>query len=64
MPGMNLRQFKFTYDACGLFTKKKKIRKFKETSNSRNIYQIELEKTCFQHDIASGDLKYLSRRTV
>ena len=29
------------------------IQKFKETRNSQYIYQSELEKACFQHDMAS-----------
>ena len=46
----------FTYKACGLFTKNKKnIQTFKETGDSRYIYQNELDKSCFQHDITYGD---------
>ena len=41
---------------------KKRIRKFKETGDSRYIYQNELDKACFQHDMACGDFKDLSRR--
>ena len=38
----HLRQPGFTYSACGPFTKnKEKIRKFKETGDSRYIYQNE-----------------------
>ena len=37
MPQMHLR---FTYNACGPFTNnKKRIQKFKETGDSRYIYQ-------------------------
>ena len=40
MSEMHLRQPGFTYSACGPFTKKKeRIQKFKETRNSRYIYQ-------------------------
>ena len=50
MPEMNLRQLGFTFSACGPFTKdKERIQKFKETGDSRYIYQNELDKTCFQH---------------
>ena len=35
----------------------------KETGDSGYIYQNELDKTCFQHDIAYGDFKNLNRRT-
>ena len=45
-----------TYIACGSFTKNKEwIQEFKETGDSRYIYQNELDKACFQHDIAYGD---------
>ena len=40
MPEMHLRQPIFTYSTCGPFTKsKEKIDKFRETENSKNIYQ-------------------------
>ena len=58
MSEMNLRQPGFTYSACGLFTKnKERIQKFKETENSRYIYQNELDKACFQHDMVKKILK-------
>ena len=64
LPEMHLRQVGFTYGACGSFTKnKEKIQKFKEIGDSRYIYQNELNKACFQHDIAFGDFKDLNRRT-
>ena len=56
MPEMHLRQPRFTYSACRLFTKSKgRIQKFKETGDLRCIYQTELGKGCFQHDMAYGD---------
>ena len=40
LPEMHLRQLGFTYSACGTFTKnKERIKKFKETEDSRYIYQ-------------------------
>ena len=61
MPEIRLRQPGFTYSACGPFTKnKKRIQKFKETGNSKYIYQNELDKACFQHDMACGDFKDLT----
>ena len=58
MPEMHLRQPGFTYSACGPFTKnKERIRKFKQTGDSRYIYRNELNKACFQHDMAYGDFK-------
>ena len=64
MTEMHLRQPRFTHCACGPFTRsKEKIRKFKETEDSWYIYQNELDKACFQHDMAYGDFKDLSGRT-
>ena len=64
MPEMHLRQPGFTYSTCGSFTKnKKRIHKFKQTGDSRYIYKNELDKACFQHDMAYGDLKNLTKRT-
>ena len=57
MPEMHLRQLGFTYSACDPFTKNKgRIKKIKETEDSRYIYQNELDKACFQHDMAYEDL--------
>ena len=65
MPEMHLRQTGFTYSACGPFTKnKQRIQKFKETRDSRYIYQNELDKACFPHDMTYGDFKDLTRRTA
>ena len=43
---------------------KERIQKFKEARNSRYIYQKELDKPCFKHDIAYGDFKDLTRRAA
>ena len=60
---MHLRQPGFIYSACGPFARnKEEIHKFKETEDSRYIYQKELGKACFQHDMAYGDFKDLTRR--
>ena len=40
------------------------MRKVRETGNLRNIYQNEINITCFQHGIAIEDLKELSRRIL
>ena len=65
MPKMHLRQLQFTYSACGPFTKnKERIQKFKETGDSRYIYRNELDKACFQHDMAYGDFKDLAKRAA
>ena len=40
MPKIHLRKPGFTYTACGLFGKnKERTQTFKETRDSRNIYQ-------------------------
>ena len=65
MPEMHLRQPQFVYSACGLFTKnKERIQKFKETGDTSYIYKNELDKACFQHDMAYGDFKDLAKRTA
>ena len=64
MPEMNLRQPQFVYSACGPFTRhKERIKKFKQTSDTRYIYRNDLDKACFQHDSAYADNKDLINRT-
>ena len=63
MPEMHLKQPGFTYSACGPFTKnKERIQKFKESGDSRYVCRNELDKGCFQHDMAYGDFKDLTKR--
>ena len=58
LPEMHLKQRGFTYSGCGPFTKnKERIEKFMLTGNTNFIYKKELDKACFQHDIAYGKLK-------
>ena len=67
MAEMHLREPGFTYSACGPFTKNKERikQKFKETGDIlRYINQKELDKVCFQHDMAYEDFKYLTRITA
>ena len=65
MPEMHLKQPGFTYSACGPFTKnKERIQKLKETGDTSYIYKNELDKTCFQHDMAYVNFKDLERRTA
>ena len=55
MPETHLGQPGSTCKVCGPFTKnKERIQKFKETGDSRYIYQSELDKACFQHDMSYG----------
>ena len=65
LPETHLKQPGFTYSTCGPFTKnKKRIQKFKETGDTSYIYKNELDKACFEHDMAYGDFKDLKRRTA
>ena len=65
MPEMHLKQPRFTYSACGPFTKnKERIQKFTETGDTSYIYKNELDQACFQHDMAYGDFQDLERRTA
>ena len=64
MPETHLKQREFTNSAFGPFTKnKERIQKFKETGETSYIYKNELDKACFQHDMAYRDFKDLKRRT-
>ena len=64
MPEMHLIQPQFLYSACGPFTRyKERIKKFKQTGDTRYIYRNELDKACFQHDSAYADHKDLINRT-
>ena len=48
MPEMHLRQPKFTYSACGTFTKNKEgIKKIKETGYSRLLIKTKKTKLVF-----------------
>ena len=64
MPEMHLRQPQFVYSACEPFTRhKERIKKFKQTGDTRYVYRNELDKACFQHDSTYADHKDLKNRT-
>ena len=64
MHEMHLKHPRSTYSACGPFTEnKERIQKFKETGGANYIYKNELDKVCFQHQMAYGGFKNLKRRT-
>ena len=64
MPEMHLKQLGFTYNACDPFTQnKERIGKFMETGNTDFNYKNELDKACFQHDMAYGKSKHLIKKT-
>ena len=60
MPEMQLKQSSFTYSGCDPFSRdKERIEKFMQTRNTGN----ELDKACFQHDMAYGKSKDLAKKT-
>ena len=62
---MRLKQPEFIYSACGPFTESnKRIAKFKETGDTKNICRNECGKACFRHGMTYSDFKDLSRRAV
>ena len=64
MPEMHLKETGFTYSACRSFTRnKERIEKFMQTGNTDFIYRNEFDKACFQHDMAYGKSKDLTKRT-
>ena len=63
MPQMHLKKTGFTYIACGPFTRnKERTDKFMQTGNTDFIYRNELDKACFQHDMAYDKSKDLAKR--
>ena len=64
MPELHLKQPGFTYSTCGPFTKtQERIKKYKETGDTTHIYKNDLDKACFQHDLAYSK-KDLESRTA
>ena len=64
MAEMHLRQPGFTYSPCGPFTRnKQRIQKFMQTRDTNYIYRNEMDKDCFQHDMAYSKYKDLEKRT-
>ena len=60
-----LRQPGFTYSAGRSCTKiKERIQKFKETSDSRYIYQNELDKACFPYNMDYKYFEDIARKAV
>ena len=55
LPEMHLKQPNFAYSACGTFTTNKgRNKKFMKTGNTDYIYKNDLDKACYQHDMAYG----------
>ena len=63
IPEMHLTLTEFSYRACGPLTKnKKRIENLRQAGKTDFIYKNELDKACFQHDMAYGS-KDLAKRT-
>ena len=60
MPELHLKQSGFTYSA--LTRNKERIERFMEKGNIDFIYRNELDKACFQHDMAYGKSSDLIKR--
>ena len=64
MREMHLRQPQFVYSTCGPSLRhKERIRKFKQTGDTRYIYRNDLDQACFPYDSAYADNKSLINRT-
>ena len=64
IPEMNLKQSGFTYSACGAFTKnKERNEKLMQAGDTNFIYKNEIDKACFQEDMAYGKSKDLAKRS-
>ena len=64
MPEMHLKQLvRLTVLVFHLQKSKERIEKFIQKGNAYFIYKNELDKACFQHDMAYGKSKDLAKRT-
>ena len=64
MPEMHLKQLGFTYSTCGSFTKKKeRVQKIVQPGVIDYIYNNDPNRACFQHDMAYGKYKDMTKRT-
>ena len=62
---MYLQQPGLMYSASGSLKKnKERIKKSKDTGDLRYIYENEFDKACSQHDMVSGDFKYLASKSA
>ena len=63
MSELHLKEPGFTYSACGTFTRnKERTENFMQRKNIDFIYRNELDKACFQHDMAYGKSKELAKK--
>ena len=62
---MHLKQPGFTYSTCAPFAKNmERIHKLKKTEGVRYIYQNQLDRARFQHEMGYGEFEDLCRRTA
>ena len=60
---MHFKQPQFTYSVCGPFTKNKEIiQKLIQTGHTNHIDKKDLDKACFQHNMANGKYQDLTKR--
>ena len=65
MPELPLKRPRFTYSACGPFTKhRERVQKFREIGNLKHLYRNELDKACFAREALYSDSKNLAKRTI
>ena len=65
MSEMHLRHPEFTYSSCEPFTtNNERIKNLKKQVIQDIFIKNEVNKACFQHDLANGDFKELPRRTA
>ena len=56
MPEMHLNHPGFTYSTCGhLLKTKREFKNRKKTGGANYFYKSELDKACFQNDMAYGE---------
>ena len=64
VPEMQLKHPRFTYSASDPFTKNKEgIEKIMQTGNTDYICRNDLDRACFQYDMAYGKYKGLTKGT-
>ena len=65
MSELHLKHTRFTYSACGQFTKhRERIQKFRERGSLKLLYRNGLNKACFAHNAVYSDSEDLAKRTI
>ena len=63
VPEMHLKEASFTYSAWFVVHLPKTKKELQSLCGQDFIYKYELDKACFQHDMAHGKSKHLGKRT-